>query len=358
VTKPLEKLVAEKIRAALGAEARLLSLAPLAGDASSRRYYRARVESAAGPASLVVMELGGSALPLSSEELAVFKTPPKELPFLNVQRFLADLGVRVPALYGAWVDDGVLLLEDLGDAVLWDFVQRLPPAEISTWYERAIDQLLVIQVEGTRRESDAACIAFQQRFDFRLYTWEFEHFIEYGLEKRPGGEVSASDKSRLRETFEAMARHLAAIAPCLSHRDFHSWNLMIHSGKVAVIDFQDALLAPPEYDLASLLNDRETDRVIDPAMESRLLDYYARRREEMGAARIERGEFFHDYVLSAVQRDFKVIGRFYYLDLVKGKPGYKKYIPPTLKRLRRNLERAPEFKHLIPILAREFEEFR
>jgi len=358
VTQPLEKLVAEKIRLALDDKARLLSLTPLAGDASSRRYYRARIDSPSGPDSLVVMELAGSSLPLSSEELAIFQEPPKELPFLNVHRFFERLNVRVPGLYGKWTDDGVILLEDLGDRSLWDFVQGLPVEEILRWYESAIDQLLLIHVEGTRRKLDASCIAFQQRFDLRLYTWEFEHFIEYGLEKSPGGKISEGDKRQLRESFEAMARRLAGLSPCLSHRDYHSWNLMVHDGQVAVIDFQDALLAPPQYDLASLLNDRETDRVIGPDMENRLLDYYLRKREEMGEAPLDRDEFFADYVLSALQRDCKVVGRFYYLDTVKGKPGYKKYIPPTLKRLRRNLGRAPRFKHLIPILARHFEEMR
>jgi aminoglycoside/choline kinase family phosphotransferase len=356
MTQPLKKLVSEKIRAALGDQARLVSLAALAGDASSRRYYRGKIESPAAPQSAIVMQLAGSSLPLSSEELSIFREPPKELPFLNVHRFLDRLGVRVPAIYGAWPEEGLILLEDLGDRSLWDCVQGLPAAKVLKWYEKAIDQLLLIQIEGTRKP-DASCIAFQQRFDLRLYLWEFDHFIEYGLEKRPGGAIGEGDKARLRESFEQIARHLTGLPPCLSHRDYHSWNLMVHDARVAVIDFQDALLAPPQYDLASLLNDRETDSIIQPALESHLFDYYLRRREEMGAKRIGRDEFVEGYVLSALQRDFKVVGRFYYLDLVKGKPEYKKYIPPTLRRLRRNLDRAPRFKNLIPILAAEFEEF-
>jgi len=357
MTQPLEKLVSEKIRAALGEKARLVSLAALAGDASSRRYYRGKIESPAAPKSAIVMQLAGSSLPLSSEELSIFRDAPKELPFLNVHRFLDRLGVRIPALYGAWPEEGLILLEDLGDRSLWDCVQGLPAAKVLKWYEKAIDQLLLIQIEGTRKQ-DASCIAFQQRFDLRLYLWEFDHFIEYGLEKRPGGAIGAGDKARLRENFEQIARLLAGLLPCLNHRDYHSWNLMAREDEVAVIDFQDALLAPPQYDLASLLNDRETDSVIQPALENHLLDYYLSKREELGAKRIGRDEFVEGYVLSALQRDFKVVGRFYYLDLVKGKPGYKKYIPPTLKRLRRNLDRAPRFKNLIPILAEQFEEMR
>ena len=357
MTQPLEKLVSEKIRAALGDQARLVSLAALAGDASSRRYYRGKIESPAAPQSAIVMQLARGSLPLSSEELSIFRDAPKELPFLNVHRFLDRLGVRVPTLYGAWPEEGLILLEDLGDRSLWDCVQGLPAAKVLKWYEKAIDQLLLIQIEGTRKQ-DASCIAFQQRFDLRLYLWEFDHFIEYGLEKRPGGAMGEGDKARLRESFEQIARLLAGLPPCLNHRDYHSWNLMAREDEVAVIDFQDALLAPPQYDLASLLNDRETDSVIQPALEDHLLDYYLSKREERGAKRLGRDEFVEGYVLSALQRDFKVVGRFYYLDLVKGKPGYKKYIPPTLKRLRRNLDRLSRFQSLIPILAAEFEEFR
>jgi aminoglycoside/choline kinase family phosphotransferase len=357
VALTVEERINEEIPRALGAATRLAALAPLAGDASSRRYYRARIDNYPAAESLIVMELAGSALPLSSEELAIFSEAPKELPFLNVHRFLKRIGVRVPEVYAATADQKLLLLEDLGDLSLWEGVQGFSDDEVFSWYKQALDQLLRLQITGTRRRDDA-CIAFQQRFDFRLYTWEFEHFIEYGLEKRPGVTVSESDKARLRDSFAAIARRLDSLTPCLSHRDYHSWNLMVHGGAIAVIDFQDALLAPPQYDLGSLLNDRETDRLINADLESRLLDYFFTQREALGAPAADRGEFFHDYLLSVLQRDFKVVGRFFYLDMVKGKPGYKKYIPPTLKRLRRNLERAPGLEKLIPVLGPYFEEFR
>ena len=355
--KPLEEIVADKIRALFGNHTRLLSLSPLAGDASSRRYYRALLDGPRAPRSAIIMELQGSSLPLSSEELAIFHEPPKELPFLNLHRFLNRLGVRIPALYGHWVEEGILLLEDLGDRCLWDFVQSLSPAEIIRWYEKAIDQLLLIQVAGTRAKDDS-CVAFKQRFDFRLYMWEFDHFLEYGLEKRPGGKISSAERELLARSFEDISRRLESQPPCLNHRDYHSWNLMVLNGEVAVIDFQDALLAPPQYDLASLLNDRETDRIIQPDMEDRLIRYYLQKRDEAGEERVNRDEFLDIYILSAVQRDLKVVGRFHYLDLIKGKPGYKKYLPPTLKRLKRNLLRAPHLEKLVPILAAHFEEMR
>lgn len=355
--RSLEALVGEKVRACFGAECRLLSVIPLAGDASSRRYYRALLSGGAAPPSAVVMELAGSALPLSSEELALFEEPPKELPFLNLHRFLERVGVRVPALYGHWVDQGMLLLEDLGDRSLWDFAQGLPPDEILHWYYKAIDQLALIQIAGTKAREDS-CIAFQQRFDLRLYMWEFDHFIEYGLEKRPGRTLASEEKATLRRRFEEISRRLDSQPACLNHRDFHSWNLMVADGGIAVIDFQDALLAPPQYDLASLLNDRETDALIRPEMEDQLIGYYLERRREAGAQTVNRDEFQEVYILSALQRDFKVVGRFHYLDRVKGKPGYKKYLPPTLRRLKRNLLKLPQTEKLVPLLAPHFEEMR
>lgn len=353
----LEQLIGEKLQASFGPRARLLSLTPLAGDASTRRYYRAHLDGVISPASVIIMELAGSSLPISSEELAIFKEPPKELPFLNLHRFLNRIGVRIPKLYGAWVENGILVLEDLGDLCLWEKVQGLPTTDILGWYEKAIDQLLLIQVTGTSRR-DEDCMAFKQRFDFRLYMWEFDHFIEYGMEKRPGEKITSAEKKLLTDRFAAISRRLDDQPPSLNHRDYHSWNLLVHQAEIAVIDFQDALLAPPQYDLASLLNDRETESVIRPEMEDRLCNYYLRKREEMGARMTNKDEFYEIYTLSALQRDFKVVGRFYYLDLVKGKPGYKKYIPPTLRRIKRNLLRLPPHDKLVPLLASHFEEMR
>ena len=196
---------------------------------------------------------------------------------------------------------------------------------------------------------------FNSDFDRKLYLWEFEHFIEWALLKRLGVDVEASTIETLRNTFAEIAATLDQQPTCLNHRDFHSWNLMIHDEAVRVIDFQDALLAPAQYDLASLLNDRITDSIITASLEDALIDYYVGRKSELEGSTIERDQFDEIYRLSAIQRDLKVVGRFYYLDLVKGKPGYKKFIPPTVRRLRRNLPRTPQTKKLLPLLEEHFE---
>ncbi len=352
----LKARIAAKVADVFGTEARVTGLEALAGDASSRRYFRARLDARGGPRSVIVMGWNDSGLPMSSEELAVFDTPPEELPFLNVHRFLERAGVRVPAVYGHWVDQGLMFLEDLGDTSLWDRVRSAPETEVIRWYRKAVDELLVLQVGGTRAR-DERCIAFQQAFDRTLYLWEFTHFIEYGLEEGDHGSLPAVERRVLDQAFEDIAGRLASQPRVLNHRDYHSWNLMVHDGAVAVIDFQDALLAPAQYDLASLLNDRETDQVVTPAVEEQLLGYYLDRVEEWGEPRPGRDEFCETYLLSALQRDLKVVGRFRYLDLLKGKPGYARYIPATLRRIARNLARTPGVAHLIPVLAEHFEEF-
>lgn len=288
---------------------------------------------------------------MSSEELAVFPEAPRELPYLNVHRFLARIGVAIPALYADASDAGLLLLEDIGEVPLWDAVQGQTPERIEQLYGAAIDQLLSIQLAGTRQR-DAACIAFQQRFDERLFVWEFDHFIEYGIERRLGRRLPDRDARVLRVHFAAIARRLDHQPRYLNHRDFHSWNLFVQDGHVRVIDFQDALMAPAPYDLATLLGDRDTPLVISPAIEARLLDYYRRRWHELGGVALDAEDFRIVYFLCALQKALKVVGRFYFIELVKKKPGYLRFIPSTVRQIRRILPRFPELAEMSATLER------
>src|SRR5215203_5149108 len=141
----------------------ITQVVPLTGDASSRSYARIHLQGD-GPATTVVMILAGSALPLSSDELAVFKAPLEELPYLNVHRFLQPLGVQVPETYYDGSKDGFLLLEDIGDLPLREAAEGQSASDIERMYRKAVDQLVLLQVEGSKRHTDS-CIAFQQAFD-------------------------------------------------------------------------------------------------------------------------------------------------------------------------------------------------
>ena len=345
----LTPLFDELVRSCFGTGVTVRRVAPLAGDASTRRYARLWLDGGGAPKSIVAMILADRGIAMSSDELAVFKETPKELPYLNVHRFLSRLGVAVPHVYADASQRGLLLLEDIGDTSLWDAVQQQPDDVVLRLYEQAIDQLLLIQVEGTRRRDDG-CLAFQQAFDERLFVLEFEHFIEYGVERRLGRALPETDGAILRAHFLAIARRLDAQPRYLNHRDFHSWNLFVHDGTIRVIDFQDALLAPNAYDLATLFGDRDTPQVIRPEIERQLLEYYERRWAACTGAALDRQDFEEVYFLCALQKALKVVGRFYFLELEKGKRGYLRYIPSTVRQIERILPRFPELSNMAGIL--------
>ncbi len=310
--------------------ARLAETAHLAGDFSARRYLRATLAGGDAPATMVVMVLAGSGLPLSSEELGVFPEPLAELPFVDVHRLLTAIGAPVPAIYVAAVDRGLLLLEDAGDTVLWD-AANASSAEAEACYRRAIDALLILHERGTAYRP-ATSLAFKQGLDARLLQWELEHYLEWGVERRLGITLAPAARRGYQESFDAIIRALASLDPVLSHRDYHSWNILWRAGRPVIIDFQDAFLAPAEYDLASLLTDRITPRLVDPAMEARLLDYYWRARGRDAAPDRRR------YALVALHRALKVVGRLHYIALAKQKPGPLTFLPDVLATTRRFLD--------------------
>ncbi|MGE4095725.1 MAG: aminoglycoside phosphotransferase family protein, partial [Candidatus Binatia bacterium] len=322
--------------------------------ASSRSYMRLHLQGNSPPTT-VAMLLAGSALPLSTDELAVFKEPLKELPYLNMYRFLKPLGIRVPETYYDGSAEGFLLLEDIGNTPLREAAQGLSPAQVEQLYRQAIDQLVLLQVEGTRRR-DESCIAFQQAFNRQLFQWEFEHFIEWGLEKRQGHALSEVEGKELRAMFEDVAQRLDRAPRFLNHRDYHSWNLFVQESTIRVIDFQDALLAPATYDLETLLNDRDTPLVITPGLEQTLVNYYHTTWHDCGGSPLDLEQLWEEYNLCLLQKASKVVGRFYYLELEKGKKGYSRYIPPTLATIRRVVARLPQYRRLQDIIAIHFPE--
>jgi N-acetylmuramate 1-kinase len=309
------------------------AVAHVAGDFSARRYLRATLTGGGAPPSAIVMAYSGTGLPLSSEELAIFAEPPRELPFLDVHRLLTAIGAPVPDIYAIDEPGGLVLLEDGGDVLLWERASA-PNADVEGIYRRAIDTLVLLHERGTRHP-DRSSIAFAQRFDARLYRWELEHFLEYGVERRLGTALPTASRARFERAFDAFADELAARPTVFSHRDYHSWNILIRDEQPLVIDFQDALLAAPEYDLASLLTDRITPRLVDPAMESRLLDYYWQARGEAAPA-----DARARYVRSALQRALKVIGRIEYVAIEKGKPAPLAFLPAVVSTARRMLDEA------------------
>ena len=207
----------------------------------------------------------GSGLPISSEELAVFTAAPKELPFLNVHRFLHRVGVRVPKICGQWAADGLLLLEDLGDTALWDRVQGLSESEVIGWYKKAIDELLLLQIAGTENR-DEACIAFQQRFDAKTLQVGIRPFYRMGTGKTAWGKDRGHYDCDPAANIRCHRADFGSPTRCLNHRDYHSWNLMIHDEAVASSIFKTPCCAAA---IRSRLAAKRSDHrsVVRPHME-------------------------------------------------------------------------------------------
>jgi aminoglycoside/choline kinase family phosphotransferase len=226
----------------------------------------------------------------------------------------------------------MLLVEDVGATTLFEHA-RAEPDKAADLYRDAIAELLKIHIDGTRCLDDT-CIASRLAYDERLFRWEIDQFVEFGL-----GRVAPGARSHgLDAELDRLAARLGALPRVLSHRDYHGWNLFVQDGgrRMRVIDFQDALLAPAAQDLAVLLTTRDTCQVIAPAQEQRLLDYYFTGLERRRAAQLSVSEFNQAYRLCVLQHALKVIGRFSYLER-EGKRGYARFLPLALVQARRML---------------------
>jgi len=326
-------------------------LTPLAGDASSRRYFRVRGIPDSG-CTFILMSYNAEA---ASEEGGSGRVP-SELPFVNLQRFLSGWGWPVPALYQFSPEAGLLLMEDFGDVTLEAWLAGRTEDEIFRIYARAIDLLVQLQIEGTSCLTPD-CWASGERFTEGLFRWELEHFYEYGVVARYGA-AEPGDEAIIHACFDEIARRLATLPQVLVHRDYHSRNLMVDGSRLGVIDFQDALLGPRHYDLASLLKDSYvslSERLIDPLIEHYLEAWAA----AGGQTRDDDPAIFREtFDLVSIQRNLKAAGRFDYIDLVKKNPKFLASIPHTLENVRCNLARHPWLAPLQEALGRKMPALR
>jgi aminoglycoside/choline kinase family phosphotransferase len=315
----------------------------LAGHASLRSYWRV----GSPPASRVVMVMPPGAKP---EEVTKGGAPAEE-PFVDVQRYLAGLGVRVPAVHAFEPEAGLMVLEDLGDDMLETRLLAGDPQ--GPLYEAAIDQLARLRAAAEARPGGS--IAFTRSFDRDLYRWELEHFVEWGLEAWKGERLSAAERAVADRHFDAIAAALDAEPKGFTHRDYQSRNLMVlPGGEQAVIDFQDALLGPRQYDLVALLRDSyvELEAPFVEAMLRRWLERFA----AAGGARLDYVPFRATFDLLTIQRKLKDAGRFVFIDRVKKNPGFLPSIPASLRYVREAFARRPELRELQDVLARHVPE--
>ena len=317
--------------------ARLNQVAALRGDLSTRRFWRVAIASPHGgtdsivPSTAILVDLGPDDLPRYVRVLNLLPSPVAEPPWINVHRFLESIGSPVPALYDADPARRAMLVEDVGELSLLDAVRR-PGADAADLFRLAAAELLRIHVEGTAQIDDR-CVASKIAYSGALFEWELKEFAEVGLTTV----APSADFSAIASELKMMAARLHRFPRVLSHRDYHRENLYIqHGPQIRIIDFQDALMAPAAQDLAVLLTTRDTDEVITPAIEQRILDYYFASLARRGAGTLDWEQFMTSYRLCVLQHALKMIGRFEMFER-NGKTGYRGYIPHVLEQARRML---------------------
>lgn len=306
------------------ADARVVALT---GDASDRRYYR------------VIPRTGDSFVLAAHSAPFTFAS----LPFVNTARLFDAMPVPIPRILGHADDLGVLALEDLGDVTLQAHLGSAPPSRHAALYREAVGFIHTFQVRG-RDLASRDFLPYGIAFDEEKLTWELNFFIKHYLVAYRGVQFSAAEREALDGECAAIVRELAAEPRVLCHRDYHSRNLMLHAGRLVIIDFQDARLGPDTYDLVSLLRDSYVDlpwTTVDD-----LIAYFLALQGRSG----EHDAFRRRFDLMALQRNLKALGTFGYQTTTRANPVYIQYMPRTLNYVRDNLGRYPRFERLRELL--------
>lgn len=277
---------------------------PLPGDASFRRYFR------------LTRSDGDTAMLMHAP-------PPHEdpAPFLHVAHWLNDHAMRAPAILAEDAGAGWVLTEDFGNDRMRDWLDDHPGDERAA-YEGAVDALVALH-----RLPPGSFPAY----DMAVYAREAALLTEWYCPAQ-GLDVDAESYAAAWE--EALAPMLARQSPGVTVlRDYHAENIMLLGGRPGapqgLIDFQDALVGHPAYDLVSLLQDARRD--VPEALEAAMLAHYRK------AAGIDDDDFVGDYARLGAQRNAKIVGIFTRLNVRDGKPKYLAMIPRVWAALERDL---------------------
>lgn len=273
----------------------------IAGDASFRRYER--------------IELDGETMILMDAP------PPQEdvLPFVQVGQHLRRLGYSAPMIYAEEPHDGLLLLEDLGDQTYMKALAAGVP-EIDL-YSRAIDLLIDLH----SRHIAVSVPNGLDPYDEARYLDEAALFTDWYMPQISGRPTPPGDRARYLDIWHRLLLPVYELPETMVHRDFHADNLIWlpeRNGIAAVglLDFQDAVVGPPHYDIVSLLEDARRDLL--PGLAARMMDRYLDAFLEY-----DRDEFRVIYSILAAQRHCKVIGIFTRLAERDAKYAYLVHIP-------------------------------
>lgn len=290
-----------------------INIAPASADASFRRYFRIN-----SPASMT-HDYGDS--------LIVMDAPPDKEdsgPFITISRLLTDVGVNVPKVIEVDLKQGFLLLTDLGSQ---PYLDALNDQTVSALYADALDALLKMQCDVSV-EGDSL-----PAYDHVLLKREMELFREWYLRRHLNLSLTVQQQEQLDSVFQLLAESALAQPRVFVHRDYHSRNLMVtQENNPGILDFQDAVIGPITYDLASLLRDCYIEWPRAQVEQWALA--YLHRAADAGVFELT-GDHTDDVLLRwfdwmGVQRHLKASGIFARLCLRDGKDGYLGDIPRTL----------------------------
>ncbi len=314
---------------------------PLCGDASGRLYHRIRFDKG----SCILMTVAYT-------KPGEFGRGDSWADFLVMQKTLANLGLRVPAVFHIDHQERRALLEDLGNETLFARIEKTPEKKIPL-LRAALDLLITWQrTMWARKRFDTP--ADGRSFTRSLFIEEFRHFYEYMIEKRVYHPSWRNLWPKLERRFIRISRELSHSPYLVAHRDFQSKNLMWTKRGIFIIDFQDALQAPIMYDLVALLRDSYVSLTEDEMLH--LLDHYWKYNEVAREVLADKEKFYRLFFLQTIQRKMKDAGRFMYLHQVKGKQWFLPFVRPTLFMVRDALCRL-EMEEMLDLLAPFIPEF-
>ncbi len=257
------------------------------------------------------------------------------IPYVAMAGGLRERNLSAPAILHADPVRGLIIMEDLGDERI---VAGDPPAPIAERYEAAVDLLISLH---RRKLPDRLAVA--PHFDYRLLRYDIEAFLIEAELLLDWYLADNSGDPGARKSFVALWR--GALAPALEAqptwvlRDYHSPNLLWlpereDVARIGVLDFQDALIGPAAYDVASLLQDARVD--VPEAMEVALLSRYVRARLS-DDRNFDTATFTRLYATLAAQRATKILGIFARLNRRDGKSQYLRHMPRIWNYLQRSL---------------------
>ena len=304
----------------------------LTGDASTRKYYRIWT-----PTTSYVVCLDNPIQDASDEPS-----------FLRLQRVLNTEGVRVPLIYDKELTTGYILEEDLGDATYLKEISQISNKEEEfQFYKSAIDLMNTIHkvdVEKYKEEPFSA-LAFDTE---KLYS-EMEFTKKYFLKLYLGLDVGTTNVELLYKRLYDMCFMLSSEPRVLVHRDYHSRNLMIKNGEQVVIDFQDARMGTPLYDLVSLLEDCYYQ--LEESNKQKLIQYYYTHYFRDFDPTKTLDQFLYLYDMMAIQRVYKAIGSFAFIYADRKDLRYVKYIGYAFEKVRAIMLKHDDFARERKILS-------